>query len=328
MRIKQILTIFIVGLLLGIGLSPLAEVQPQNAFLSPVTVTLAEESRNSLSSDSGKILGAKTQDSELEWQEARQKLLAQQDDDLGRNSPLVKLETKEKDNSSNSSNSSIIENVSSKEVIIAIYGDSMVDTMGTALPYLETALGQYYPQVNFAFLNYGIGAQSIEQGKEGFNQAYSYKDRNYPAPASSGADIIIIESFAYNPMGEDGLDKQWLALSQIVDQARASGAEVMLLATIAPTKSQFGQGPGGIDWPPQYAGEHAGLIGRYLENAVSLGRSLNLPVIDAYHASLLANGEGNLNYISSHDHIHPSVAGHQFVANLVAQKIVQLNLIP
>ena len=325
MRIKQILTIFIVGLLLGIGLSPLAEVQPQKAFLSPVTVTLAEESRSSLSSDSGKILGAETQDSKMEWQEARQKLLAQQDDDLGRNSPLVKSETKEKDNSSNSS---IIQNVSSKEVTIAIYGDSMVDTMGTALPYLETALEQYYPQVNFALLNYGIGAQSIEQGKEGFNQAYSYKDRNYPAPASSGADIIIIESFAYNPMGEDGLDKQWLALSQIVDQARASGAKVMLLATIAPTKSQFGQGPGGIDWPQDTAWQHAGLIGRYLENAVNLGGSLNLPVIDAYHASLLANGEGNLNYISSHDHIHPSVAGHQFVANLVVQKIVQLNLIP
>lgn len=325
MRIKQILTIFIVGLLLGIGLSPLAEVQPQKAFLSPVTVTLAEEGRSSLSSDSGKILGAETQDSKMEWQEARQKLLAQQDDDLGRNSPLVKSETKEKDNSSNSS---IIQNVSSKEVTIAIYGDSMVDTMGTALPYLETALEQYYPQVNFALLNYGIGAKSIEQGKEGFNQAYSYKDRNYPAPTSSGADIIIIESFAYNPMGEDGLDKQWLALSQIVDQARASGAKVMLLAIIAPTKSQFGQGPGGIDWPQDTAWQHAGLIGRYLENAVSLGGSLNLPVIDAYHASLLANGEGNLNYISSHDHIHPSVAGHQFVANLVVQKIVQLNLIP
>ena len=316
MRIKQVLTILLVGLLLGIGLSPLAEVQPQKAFLSPVTVTLAEESRSSLSSDSGKILGVKTQDSKMEWQEARQKLLAQQDDDLERNSPLVKTETKEK------------ENVTSKTATIAIYGDSMVDTMGTNLPYFKKALAQYYLQTSFTLLNYGIGAQNIEQGLTRFSQPYNYKDRNYSAPINSEAEIIIIESFAYNPMGKDGLDQQWLALSQMVDQARASGARVMLLATIAPTKSQFGQGPGGIDWPPQDAGEHAGLIGRYLENAVNLGRSLNLPVIDAYHASLLANGEGNLNYISSHDHIHPSVSGHQFIANLVAQKIAQLDLIP
>ena len=316
MRIKQVLTILLVGLLLGIGLSPLAEVQPQKAFLSPVTVTLAEESRSSLSSDSGKILGVKTQDSKMEWQEARQKLLAQQDDDLERNSPLVKTETKEN------------ENVTSKTATIAIYGDSMVDTMGTNLPYFKKALAQYYPQTSFTLLNYGIGAQNIEQGLTRFSQPYNYKDRNYSAPINSEAEIIIIESFAYNPMGEAGLDQQWLALSQMVDQARANGAKVMLLATIAPTKSQFGQGPGGIDWPPQDAGEHAGLIGRYLENAVNLGRSLNLPVIDAYHASLLANGEGNLNYISSHDHIHPSVSGHQFIANLVAQKIAQLDLIP
>ena len=316
MKLKLTFLILLFGILLGVGISPLAEIQPQKAFLSPVTITLAEENWSSLSSDSGKILGAKTQTPEIEWQEARQKLLVQQDDDLGRISPLVKSETTE------------IENVSSKEVTIAIYGDSMVDTMGTALPYLQTALEQYYPQVDFALLNYGIGAQSIEQGIARFSQPCSYKDRNYPAPINSGADIIIIESFAYNPMGEAGLDQQWLALSQMVDRARASGAKVMLLATIAPTKSQFGQGPGGIDWLPQDAGQHAGLIGRYLENAINLGRSLNLPVIDAYHASLLTNGEGNLNYIGSHDHIHPSVAGHQFVANLVAQKIVQLDLIP
>jgi len=325
MKFKLALLILLFGILLGVGISPLAEVQPQKAFLSPVTVTLAEESRSSLSSDSGKILGAETQDSEMEWQEARRKLLAQQDDDLERNSPLVTTETKEKDSSSNSS---IIQNVSSKEVTIAIYGDSMVDTMGTNLPYFKKALAQYYPQTNFTLLNYGIGAQNIEQGLTRFSQPYNYKDRNYSAPINSEAEIIIIESFAYNPMGEAGLDQQWLALSQMVDQARANGAKVMLLATIAPTKSQFGQGPGGIDWPQDTAWQHAGLIGRYLENAINLGRSLNLPVIDAYHASLLANGEGNLNYISSHDHIHPSVSGHQFVANLVAQEIAQLDLIP
>lgn len=316
MRFKHGLILFLLGLLFGIGLSPLAQVKPQKAFIAPVSVSFAEESV----ADSGQVLGAKSETKDGGKNRVMLALLTQQDKDLGRggvktSQPEDKSQTK-------------TQKVTSQNIKIAVYGDSMIDTMGTDLPYLKKALQVYYPQVEFTLLNYGTGAQNIEEGLSRLSQPYSYKDRNYPSPLTSGADIIVIESFAYNPMGEEGLDKQWQALAQIVEQARSTGARVLLLAAIAPTKTQFGQGPGGIDWPPQDAGQHADLICRYLENALNLGKSMNIPLVDAYHATLLNSGEGSLNYISSHDHIHPSAKGHQLVANLIAQKIAELKLIP
>ena len=40
---------------------------------------------------------------------------------------------------------------------IAIFGDSMVDTMGEKLEYLQETLGKKYPQTKFDLYNYGVG---------------------------------------------------------------------------------------------------------------------------------------------------------------------------
>ena len=325
MKLRHSFLIFLIGLLVGIGISPLAEVKLQQAFISPVPVILAEENKNpdpSNASGFGVVLGVKTKSQSEIKQEAMMALIDQQDQEFSQVKEEVEIvsvsDSKEKIDQSL---------ISSKTATIAIYGDSMVDTMGTGLPYLETSLRNYYPQVNFKLLNYGIGAQTVEQGLAGFDQNYNYKDRQYDSITNSGADIIIIESFAYNPLGEEGLDTQWIALSQMVEKARATGAQVMLLATIAPTKTDFGQGPGGVNWPADIAWQHAETINRYLENTVKLASSLNVPLIDAYHASLLSNGEGNPSFINNHDHIHPSVAGHQFVAGLIAETISRRGMI-
>jgi lysophospholipase L1-like esterase len=323
MKLKHTLVIFILGALLGIGISPWVNSRPQERFRSPISLAQAEESAMVEPASSGKILGAATQTQEEARKQAMDQLISQQDEELGlvdRKAP-AEVEAKQ-------TQETIVPNLTKKTITLAVYGDSMVDTMETGLPYLEAALRPYYPQAQFKLLNYGIGAETIDKGLARFNQGYSYKDRNYPSITQAGAEVIIIESFGYNPQGEAGLDTQWSALSQMVSQAQASGAKVLLLATIAPTKVQFGQGPGGIDWPTDLAWEHATLINRYLDNLVKLGQSLGVPVIDAYHASLSAEGEGILAYISSHDHIHPSVAGHQFVAGLIAKKMVDLQLIP
>ena len=320
MRLKHSLLIFVLGILIGMGISPLAKVKPYQPFLSPIPLTLAEEV---MWEDVGanQILGARTADQEIERQENISGLVNQQDQDLSQaNLYLV---------SQPPSTQSNHKSVTSSKVTVAIFGDSMVDTMGTGLPYLKSVLSQYYPQVQFNLLNYGIGAQNIESGLSRFGETHSYQDRNYPAITSSGANIIIIESFAYNPPagGEAGLDTQWQTLSQMVNKAAAAGAKVMILATIAPSRTQFGQGPGGISWTRDEAWQQAELINKYLANAVRLSNTLKVPVVDAYHVSLLSDGEGNPVFINSNDHIHPSVAGHQFVAGLIAQKIFDLDLI-
>lgn len=320
MKLKHTLLIFVVGILVGLGISPWVNSRPQEKLASPLSQAQAEESLTTDVSVSTQVLGVQTENQAEARLSAREDLLARQDQELG-------LVTKEVIEEKAQTEQSSLINLIDKSVTIAIFGDSMVDTMGTGLPYLESALKQYYPQAQFKLLNYGIGAETIDKGLVRFNQSYSYKDRNYPPITQAGVDIIVVESFAYNPQGEAGLDTQWSALSQMVNQAKASGAEVLLLATIAPTKAQFGQGPGGINWPADQAWQHATLITRYLENAASLGQSLGVPVVDAYHASLTGSGEGILSYISTHDHIHPSVAGHQFVADLIARTIADRQLI-
>lgn len=323
MKLKHSFIIFLVGALMGIGISPWVNSRPQERFRSPIALAQAEESLAMEISSGGQVLGATSQSQEEIRQQVIEQLITQQNEELG-----LTDSDKEGTKEEASNPEPVLVNLTNKAVTIAIYGDSMVDTMETGLPYLEAALRQYYPQADFKLFNYGIGAETIDKGLARFDQGYSYKDRNYPPISLAGAEIIIIESFAYNPQGEPGLDTQWSALSQMVSQARAGGAQVLLLATIAPTKAQFGQGPGGVNWPADLAWEQAALINRYLDNAVKLGQSLGVPVIDAYHSSLAGNGEGVLTYISSHDHIHPSVAGHQFVAGLIARKIVDLRLTP
>ncbi|OGD62502.1 hypothetical protein A2160_00295 [Candidatus Beckwithbacteria bacterium RBG_13_42_9] len=320
MTLKHTLIIFLVGILIGVGISPLASAKPVNAFISPIPVSLANEIQALEEENfSTQVLGVKTADKKSERQEKIRSLVNRQDQELAQKDLYDVVEVKTDQPREISANA--------QTTTIAVYGDSMVDTMGTGLPYLKSALSQYYPKAKFNLFNYGIGAQNIETGLARFDQGYSYKDRNYPAITGLGANIIVIESFAYNPMGEAGLDSQWQNLSKMVNLVQASGAKVILLVTIAPSKNQFGQGPGGISWGKDQSWQQANLINKYLDNAVKLGNSLGIPVVDAYRPSLLSDGEGNPVFINTHDHIHPSVAGHQFVSELIAQKIFGLDLI-
>lgn len=321
MKFKFALTIFIVGIFIGWQFSPFLPAKPKGYLQVPTVLPIEawQESK------SPKTINKSTSD---RWQKKNivmNEIIQRQDRELIFFND--KTETQKKSGQVLGESSQIIKNNFAGEVTISIFGDSMVDTMGTNMPYLKKALQAYYPLAKFRLLNYGIGAQSVSSGLARFGQAYSYKDRNYPAIGQSGAKIIIIESFAYNPVGEAGLDRQWQDLSQMVQQAQASGAKVLLLATIAPHRGEFGKGPGGVNWPADQSWQQAMVIGKYLENTIRLANSLKIPVVDAYHPSLDKNGEGNLALISNHDHIHPSIAGHQFIANLIARKIYKLNLV-
>lgn len=308
MSFRHSLLIFLIGILVGIGVSPLADTKPQRVFLSPIAVSMAEESWSEPQGEiDGEVLGATIQNPEEAIRQEIADLLSRQDQEFSQSRPEISDYR--------------------GQVTIALYGDSMVDTMETGLPYLDQALKKYYPEAQFKLLNYGIGAQNIETAWERLGQDYHYKDRDYPPITQLGANLIILESFAYNPMGESGLDTQWLKLSQMVSQAQASGSKVMLLATIAPTRTKFGQGPGGVNWPAETAWQQAELIKKYLENTLRLAENLGVPVVDAYHASLLSDGEANLTYINANDHIHPSVAGERLISELIAKKIYRLGLI-
>lgn len=193
---------------------------------------------------------------------------------------------------------------------IALLGDSMIDTLGPDLGHLRAELRDRYPGVSFTLLNFGVGAENIEMGA-----------RRLEPVLSKNPDIVVVESFAYNPFiePEGELDRHWLALSKIVDSFKNS-SHVMIAATIAPNASIFGDGV--LNWDAKGKAEKVERINALLDNTVKFAKSQNLPLTDAYHPS-----GGNIKYINPGDHIHYSDLGREFFSRLIASAIVKNKLL-
>lgn len=206
---------------------------------------------------------------------------------------------------------------------IALFGDSMVDTMGENLDYLQKSLKAKYPQTTFKLYNYGIGGENIEKGIARFTQAFAYQTRNYPPITQLKPDVIILGSFSYNPFPIHDAQKHYNLLKNLLTQAKTTGAQIYLLAEIAPLENNFGVGQHGVNWPAELANKQAVHIVEQIQNVINISAATNTPIINVYHESLLGSKFGNPTYVNSDDGIHPSVQGHVLTANLIA-KILKL----
>jgi len=209
---------------------------------------------------------------------------------------------------------------------IALLGDSMMDTMGPDAPALKSILGKTYPGTTFVIKNYGVGGTNIEYGIERITNGYNYLGNPIPALSSQTPDIVVIESFGYNPFPfDDGaMDKHWLSLAKAVDTVRGNvpGVKIVIAATIAPNWNVFGDGATGVAFASLDKQQRVANIKKYLENAVKFAKSQNLPLADAYHASLDSSGNGKLAYINPGDHIHYSDTGRVLFAGKIAGAII------
>ncbi len=204
---------------------------------------------------------------------------------------------------------------------LAVFGDSMVDTMGEHLDYLSAALKTIYPETEFDLYNYGVGSENISMGLQRFDAALNYKTRNFPPLTELKPDIIIIVSFAYNPFTPHDRNLHWLQYAALIDKAQATGAKVYLLAEIAPLKAGFGVGPNGVNWPESVAGEQSNHIKDQLANVVGLSAQKAVPLINAAAASDGGTGWGTKMYVNASDGIHPSAEGQALMAKLIAQQL-------
>lgn len=204
---------------------------------------------------------------------------------------------------------------------IALLGDSMVDTLGPDLGHLKADLKKYYPTVSFTLLNYGVGGENIDSGISRLTNDYTYLGESKPSLLSQHPDIVIVESFGYNPFIDPAneLDRHWLALAKIVDTLKNS-SNIVIAATIAPNASIFGDGV--LNWNSQEKQEKVTRINSYLENAVKFAKSQRLPLADAYHPS-----RANVQYINPGDHIHYSDSGREFFSRIVAETLVKNGII-
>lgn len=206
---------------------------------------------------------------------------------------------------------------------IALYGDSMLDVFGSRMSEIESALKKKYPKTVFILYNYGIGAENVDRALERFDQPFSSAGRQYlPLPVVN-PDIVILGSYAYNPFDPYDRDRHWLGLSKLVQKAKSTGADVYLLADIAPLRSEFGRGVGGPNWDTVTAYEKSGQVIQQLENAVGIAKNENVLLIDAFQkTTVTARGDGKREYISAQDNIHPSEKGRTFLGDLITDILV------
>lgn len=205
--------------------------------------------------------------------------------------------------------------------VIAAFGDSMADTMGEDLDYLDKAMMARYPKTRFKFYNYGIGSQNVVEASKRFGDPFIYKQRNYPPIDKINADIIIISSFAYNPLFPYDKNAYWSALKEVLYKAKATNAQVYLLAEIAPLKTGFGKGVGGVNLDEEKTREHVGYILQNLEATVNLAAQTKTPLINAYKQSQVDGKYGDKTLVSTHDGIHPSIEGEIFMADIIAETL-------
>ena len=204
---------------------------------------------------------------------------------------------------------------------IAIFGDSMVDTMGEKLEYLQKILSHKYPQTKFNLYNYGIGGQNVEQGLGRFESSFANRERQYPPIPALVPDVLIIGSFAYNPFPLHDRNKHYTLLKDLIAKASNVSSHVYLLAEIAPLKTGFGKGKNGVNMPDDVALEHVTHIIEQLDDVVNLSNAENIPIINVYYESRTNGSFGNPYFTNKDDGIHPSVAGHYFTAESIVEKI-------
>ncbi len=218
-----------------------------------------------------------------------------------------------------------------KHYAVALIGDSMIDTLGPEVPHLKRKLTALFPGTTFTVLNYGVGATNIDAGFPRITDAYTYLGQSYPSMVSQSPDIVVIESFGYNPypFDEGALERHWLQLAAMVDlvQNRLPAAKIIIAATIAPNSQLFGDGAPGLAFAPQDKIERTNVIKNYLDSTVKFAQSQGLPLADAFHPSLMGNGDGNVLYINGGDHIHYSDAGRDLFAQKVVEAIVENKLL-
>ncbi len=220
-----------------------------------------------------------------------------------------------------------------RSITVSLVGDSMIDTLGPVGSGLAQRLNAIYPNATFTIINHGVGAENIDSGLRRLTNSYSYMGLGRNAVISEHPDVVVIESFGYNPFPQsdinDALTTHWLRLAAMVDTIRQQLPEskIVIAATIAPNWDVFGDGAPGIAFTPEDKRARVDVIKKYLENTIAFAKSQNLPLANAYNGSLDNDGNGLVRYINAGDHIHYSDSGRSYFSQIVANSIISNRLL-
>jgi len=220
----------------------------------------------------------------------------------------------------------------SRSYLTMLVGDSMVGSLGPNAQLLRLHLIELYKDHEFVNYNYGFGATSIETLPDRLTKDSLYEGQNYPAILSQGFNLIIIESFGYNPLSQlkdgEGLAKHMRILDESIKQIIKARPEsvVAIMAPIAPNKENFAKGV--YDLSPEERIKWTDERTSYIESVIKYAKENEIPLINVYEKSLTTQGTGDLKYINSDDHIHPSTEGVDLISRTIAEFIFNNKIFP
>lgn len=216
-----------------------------------------------------------------------------------------------------------------QDFTIVMVGDSMTETLGNS-DELKKFLSDYYKGKSFEVLNYGFGATNILSVMDRITKETEH-NRKFRPIEEIDYDLILVESFGQNPLSqyplEQGLKIQWQELDKIVSRLRDtnSHAKIVFVATISPNKEIFAKNQ--VDLTSEKRVQWVDERIAYIKNHIAYARQNNIPVINIFEASFLENGDGNPDFISISDYIHPSPTGIVFISKEIADFISKNNIL-
>ena len=217
-----------------------------------------------------------------------------------------------------------------QDYTIVMVGDSMTEALGNS-DEIKSYLTDYYPDKTFEVLNYGYGATNILSVMDRITKETEH-GRIFRPISEIDYDLILLESFGQNPLSqyplEEGLRKQEEELTKIVAILKETNPEgkIVFVATISPNKEIFAKNQ--VDLTPEVREEWVNERIAYIKNHIQYADENTIPLINIFEKSFLENGDGNPDYISSDDYIHPSPTGIKFISRVIADFIYENNIFP
>ncbi len=217
---------------------------------------------------------------------------------------------------------------------IILVGDSLTRALGPNAEILRQDLKKYYPANEFVNYNYGYSSTNIETVPDRLTKTTTTGVKNeeeHPAILDQGFELIILESFGYNPLSEktlvEGLKKQEKVLDEILTLilTRKPNSVLLFMTPIAPDPFTFAKGT--LDLSLEQRKSWVAERVAYIKNFQKYADEKGIPVIDIYSKSLFTNGSVNRSYISD-DYIHPSQKGIALMSKEIADYIYQNKIFP
>jgi len=220
---------------------------------------------------------------------------------------------------------------------IFMVGDSMTEALGPHGGKLNEFINTLYQSTpghqRIVIDNYAKGATNILGLHDAMMQKEVVGDAMLDPLLSRPFDLILIESFGYNPLSQlgiqRGLKKQTQTLDELMKLLTTTHphSAIIFVATIAPNQATYGQ----EESPGNTLAEREGQAQErmtYIKNHMAYAKSHNIPLIDIYNKSLTPNGDGDLSNINPNDHIHPSFKGRDFISQEIANFIYNNQILP